>query len=129
LQILLIMSTNIAFLHGNLGKDPKIKTVGDKKVASFSIATTRSYKDKDGNKITDWHNILVWEKLAEFAEKYLSKGSEVIVSGEIQYRNYENKEGQKIYITEIICSRFDFIGKKDETKSAKEATPNEDLPF
>lgn len=105
---------------GNLGKDPEVKTVGEKKVAKFSIATTRRGKDKDGNKITDWHNVILWDKLAELAEKYLTKGSSVIIEGEVQYRNYENKEGVKVYMTEIVGNQMHFVGKK-ESESAPTA--------
>lgn len=111
------MSLNLTILHGNVGKEPEIKTVGEKKVAKFSLATTRRGKDKDGQKITDWHNLIVWDKLAELVEKYVHKGSEIVIEGQIQYRNYENKDGVKIYMTEIICHSLDFCGKKEAEKS------------
>jgi single-strand DNA-binding protein len=100
-------------IYGNLGKAPEVKTVGEKKVAKFSLATTRRGKDKDGNKITDWHSVILWDKLAELAEKYLTKGSSVIIEGEVQYRNYENKEGVKVYMTEIVGNQMHFVGKKE----------------
>jgi single-strand DNA-binding protein len=103
-------------IYGNLGKDPEVKTVGEKKVAKFSVATSRRGKDKDGNKITDWHNVILWDKLAELAEKYLTKGSSVIIEGEVQYRSYENKDGVKIYLTEIIANQMHFVGKKEPEK-------------
>jgi len=105
---------NKAILHGFVGKDPEIKKTGsDKKVGKFSFATTSFRKDKDGNKITDWHNIVVWEKLAELCEKYVKKGSELIIEGEISYRNYTDKDGVIKYFTEIICNSLEFCGKKE----------------
>jgi single-strand DNA-binding protein len=104
---------NKIIIYGNLGKDPEVKTVGEKKVAKFSVATTRRSKDKDGNKITDWHNVILWDKLAELSETYLKKGSSVIIEGELQYRNYENKEGVKVYMTEIVGNQMHFVGKKE----------------
>jgi single-strand DNA-binding protein len=103
-------------IYGNLGKIPEVKTVGEKKVAKFSLATTRRGKDRDGNKITDWHSVILWDKLAELTEKYLTKGSSVIIEGEVQYRNYENKEGQKVYMTEIVANQLHFVGKKESEK-------------
>lgn len=108
-------------LYGNLGKAPEIKTVGEKKIAKFSLATTRRGKDKDGNKITDWHRIILWEKLAELAEKYLTKGSSVIIEGEVQYGSYENKDGQTVYTTDVVGNQMHFVGKKEsDTPQAKD---------
>jgi single-strand DNA-binding protein len=115
-------------IYGNLGKDPEVKTVGEKKVAKFSVATSRRYKDKDGNKITDWHNVVLWDKLAELAEKYLTKGSSVSIEGEVQYRSYDNKDGQKVYITEISASQMHFVGKKEsEPQSTVRPMTKEDI--
>jgi len=100
-------------IFGNLGKDPEVKLVGEKKVAKFSVATTRRSKDKDGNKITDWHRIVLWDKLAELAEKYLNKGSSVIIEGEVQYGSYENKDGVTVYTTDIVGNQIHFVGKKE----------------
>jgi single-strand DNA-binding protein len=104
-------------LHGFTGKDPDVKTLDSgKKIAKFTIATTSFRKDKDGNKITDWHSIIAWEKLADLTEKYIKKGSELIVEGEISYRDYVDKDGVKKYFTEIICNGIEFCGKKEEAK-------------
>jgi single-strand DNA-binding protein len=107
---------NKATLHGFVGKDPEVKTVGENKVAKFSLATTSFRKDKDGNKITDWHNLIFWSKLADLSEKYVKKGTELIVEGEISYRDYTDKDGVKKYFTEIIGHSLEFCGKK-ETES------------
>lgn len=117
---------NKVILFGNIGKDPEIRTTeSGKKLAKFSLATQSFRKDKDGNKITDWHNIVVWDKLADLCEKYVKKGSAIIVEGEITYRNYENKEGQKVYMTEIICNNLHFTGKKEGQKEAEKPDNNE----
>jgi single-strand DNA-binding protein len=111
---------NKAILFGNIGGDPKITNLeSGKKVAKFSLATNKSYTNASGEKITEtqWHNIVLWNKLAELVEKYVKKGSSIIIEGEIVYRSYENKEGQTVYITEIIGNALHFAGsKKEETK-------------
>lgn len=106
--------------HGFTGKDPEIKTLeSGKKIAKFSIATTSFRKDKDGKKLTDWHNLIFFDKLAELCEKYVKKGSELIVEGEISYGSYTNKEDVVKYTTDIICHSLEFCGKK-ESGSAPE---------
>ena len=108
---------NKAILQGNVGKTPDINILpSGKKVAKFSLATRSYRKDSEGNNISEWHNIICWEKLADLVEKYVSKGSKLIIIGEIQYRNYENKEGQKVYMTEIICRELELLDKKPESK-------------
>lgn len=99
-------------LIGNLGKDPEIKEIdGGKKVARFSMATTESYKNEAGEKITEtsWHNIVAWNGLATIAERFLTKGKEVAVEGRISYRNWEDKDGNKKYFTEIILSQIHLL--------------------
>ncbi len=103
-------------LIGNLGQKPEIKTFGeDKKVAKFSIATSDYYIDNKGEKKeqTQWHNVVIWGKQADVVEKYLDKGMQVAVSGKITYRNYDDKDGNKKYITEIIASDFLMLDKKN----------------
>lgn len=107
--------------HGFVGKQLEIKTTeSGKKIAKFTLATQSYRKDSTGNKIADWHNIIAWEKLAELCEKYVRKGSELIIEGEITYRDYTDKEGVKKYFTEIICNGIEFCGKK-ETESVPAA--------
>ena len=99
-------------LIGNLGKDPEIRDLdGGRKVAKFSLATSESYRNDDGEKITDtsWHNVVAWNGLATIAERYLSKGREVAVEGRIAYRNYEDKDGVKKYFTEIILNQIHLL--------------------
>ena len=101
---------NIVILSGNVGKDPIIKTTQTgKKVANFSLATTYGSGDKA---TTDWHNIVVWEKQAEFVEKHIKKGTKVIVNGRISNRDYTDADGVKKYITEIVCNDVEFAGNK-----------------
>jgi single-strand DNA-binding protein len=102
-------------LIGNLGMDPEVKSFdGGRKLAKFSLATSQSYTNTQGERVKDtqWHNVIVWGKLAETAEKYLKKGSEVALEGKIVYRSYENKEGQNRYVTEIVTNDFLMMGKK-----------------
>jgi len=113
-QIKSAMTTlnNKVQLIGNLGKDPEIKEFDKgRKVAKFSLATTESYKNDSGERVTEtsWHNIVAWNGLATIAEKYLNKGREVAVEGRITYRNYEDKDGQKKYFTEIILSQIHLL--------------------
>ena len=117
---------NKCILHGFTGKDPEVRTLeGGKKIAKFSLATTSYRKDKDGNKITDWHNLIFWEKLAELCEKYVKKGSELIVEGEINYRDYIDKDGVKKYFTEIVCNSLEFCGKKEDSTESKPEAKDE----
>ena len=100
-------------LIGNLGQTPDIRTTeSGKKVAHFSIATNDTYRNTNGQKIskTTWHNVIAWGKLAEIAEKYLTKGREVAVSGKLVYRNYTDKTGVKRYVTEIVLSELLMLG-------------------
>ena len=111
------MSTlrNKVQLIGNLGNDPEIIALeSGRKLAKFSLATNESYKDVNGEKQTktDWHNIVAWGKTAEIIEKYVAKGKEVAVEGKLITRNYETKEGEKRYITEVVCNELLMLGSK-----------------
>ena len=95
---------NKVILVGNLGKDPEVKTISNGAlVATFSIATSESFTNKEGQKVdkTEWHNITLWRGLATVAEKYLKKGNKVYIEGKLRYRQYDDKDGIKRYITEI----------------------------
>ena len=109
---------NKVTLIGRLGKDPVLKHFSnDNAIAEFSVATDESYKNKEGQKVeqTEWHNVKIpTKKQAEIAEKYLKKGSLVYVEGKIRTRSYDDKDGNKKYVTEIICETFRMLdGKKD----------------
>lgn len=108
---------NKAILYGNVGKDPEVKVFGENKKAKFSLATQSFRKDESGNKITDWHNIVAWGKLADLSEKFIKKGSAIIVEGEIQYGSYTDKEGATKYFTEISASSIQLTGKKEDKPS------------
>jgi single-strand DNA-binding protein len=138
---------NKVILIGNLGKDPEIMRLesGVKK-ASFSLATTEVYRNKEGAKTehTEWHNIVLWRGLAEVAESYLKKGNTVYIEGRIRRRDYEDKEGQKKSIFEILGDSMTMLGgpKREgapegnppsviekESGSLDAGTPEDDLPF
>ena len=106
---------NSVQLIGRLGKDPEVKTFGDKKKAAFSIATSDTYKNSKGEKVEDtqWHNLVIWGKLADVADKYLKKGSEVAIEGKLVHRVYETDKGEKRYITEINVNDFVMLGTKN----------------
>jgi single-strand DNA-binding protein len=102
-------------LIGNLGANPEVKnTESGKKLAKFSIATSESYRNAKGDKITEtqWHTIIAWGKLADIAEKYLTKGSEIALEGKLVYRNYTDKDGGKKYFTEIQASEMLMLNSK-----------------
>jgi len=133
---------NKVILIGNLGKDPEIRSLeSGVKVASFSLATTESYKNKEGQRVeqTEWHNIVMWRGLAEVAEKYLKKGSQIFLEGKIRSRSWDDKEGNKKYTTEIIADTFTMLGAKKEGAPAPSIEPEptppvapgpeDDLPF
>lgn len=106
-------------LIGVLGKDPETTQFeSGKKRTTFSIATHEYYKNDSGDKvdITDWHNIVVWGKLAEFAQEYLSKGKKVAIEGKISTRSYEDKEGEKKYITEIQAGDVLILSPKEKVE-------------
>lgn len=106
---------NSVRLMGFLGNDPEVKTIGEKKkMARVSIATNDSYKNDKGEKIeeTQWHNLVLWDRLANLAESYLHKGSEVCIEGKLNSRSYVDKEGTKRYITEVIVHDVQMLGKK-----------------
>lgn len=110
---------NTANLIGNLGADPEIKKLDSgKKVGTFSVATTKVWKDGNDKRheSTQWHHVVVWEALADVAEKYLQKGKQVYVSGEIQYRSYEDKDGMKRFVTEIVCNNLMMLGKASDSR-------------
>ncbi len=105
-------------LIGNLGVAPEVKTVsGGKKMARFSMATNETYRNAKGEKVTEtqWHNIVAWGKVAELAEKYLDKGSEVVIEGKLITRNYTDKDGVKKYITEIQLNELLLLGEKSKS--------------
>ncbi len=139
------MSVNKAILIGNLGKDPDLRyTPAGKAVATFSLATSERWTNQEGQKQenTTWHNIVAWGKQAEVMKEYLHKGKQVYIEGRIQNRSYDDKEGNKKYISEVVVQNFTFLGSRDSsakgtTAASTEETapqtvpdaPEDDLPF
>jgi single-strand DNA-binding protein len=111
-------SVNKVILIGNLGKDPEVKhTPQGTPVAKFSLATNERYKDKDGNwqDRTEWHNIVVWQRLAEIAGEYLKKGGKVYIEGRLQTRSWDDKTtNQKKYMTEVVASDLVLLGGRGD---------------
>lgn len=142
------MSVNQVHLLGRVGKDAEVRMAGQNKVASFSVATGGKYKTKDGREVDDtaWHSIVAWRSLAEIAEKYIRKGSQVFVIGHLQYREYTDINGVKRNITEIVADKIELLGGQPQgsapqqsqaPKARPQSTPlppvedpqEDDLPF
>jgi single-strand DNA-binding protein len=116
---------NKVILLGNLGKDPVIRRLENgTPVATFSLATSETYKDKEGNKQTktEWHNIVIWRGLAEVAEKFLKKGDKVYIEGKLTSRSYE-QEGVTKYLTEIVGENMTLLSPKPTTGGGYNAPP------
>lgn len=141
------MSVNKVILLGNVGKDPEVRHLesGSMK-ASFTLATSDQYKNKSGEivKQTEWHNIVARRGLAEISDKYIKKGSQIYVEGKLTNRSYDDKDGVKRYICEIVADTIQLLGKKESQagestyeKPAEKESPKEentpkqedDLPF
>ena len=133
---------NKVILLGHLGKDPDVKKLDSgKSVANFSLATSEVYKNKEGEKVTntEWHNVVLWTPLAEIAESYLKKGSQVYIEGKISNRSYEDKNGVKKYISEVVGRDIRLLGRAPESsgnepssspsQETKESVQEDDLPF
>jgi single-strand DNA-binding protein len=110
------MSTlkNKVQLIGHVGQDPEIKTFdGGKKLAKLSIATNESYKNDKGEKVeeTQWHNLIAWGKTADIIEKYVVKGKEIAIEGKLTHKSYDDKNGEKRYVTEVVIDELLMLGK------------------
>ena len=142
------MSINKAILIGNLGKDPELRyTASGTAVASFSLATTERFKNRNGEQQerTEWHNIVAWGPLADICGKYLAKGRQVYIEGRIQSRSYDDRDGNKRYITEIVANEMKMLGRPGESggqgspqsqgdtssggNSGPTFNPDDDIPF
>lgn len=137
-------SINKVTLIGNLGKDPEVRyTSGGVAVASFSLATNERWKDQEGNfqERTQWHNIVAWSNLAEICGNYLKKGSKIYLEGRLQYRTYDDKNGIKRYVTEVVMNDLVMLDRKPSeegtaadidsggTQDQGPAEKDSDLPF
>jgi single-strand DNA-binding protein len=110
---------NKVILVGNLGRDPEVRsTTSGQQVATFSIATSRKWKDREGNRQeqTEWHNIVCWGRQAEVAGQYLTKGKQIYVEGRLQTRSWDDKQsGEKKYKTEVVCDNFQMLGSRGDS--------------
>ena len=136
-------SLNRALLIGNVGNDPEIRTLNNnEKVASFRLATTERYKDRNGDvkENTEWHQIVAWGKMADIVEKFVKKGSQLYVEGKITTRKWTDKDGNDRFTTEIRAEGIQILGKKETTATRQEVSPalkalkeeddpKDDLPF
>lgn len=117
------MSVNKAILVGNVGKDPEIRHLeGGISVARFTLATSETYKNKTGEMVTntEWHNIVAWRQLADVAEKFIKKGKQIYVEGKITNRQYDDKDGNKRYFTEIVADNIRLLGRKEDNDGSRE---------
>ena len=113
------MALNKAMLIGNVGKDPEVRHLeSGVPVVTISLATSERYKDRNGEvkEQTEWHNVVLWRQLAEFAEKYLRKGTQIYVEGKIRSRSWEDQSGQKRYTTEVVADVVRLLGRKSDNE-------------
>lgn len=114
------MSVNRVILIGNLGKDPEVKTTpSGAVVATFSLATNEHYNDKHGvlNTQTEWHNIVAWGRIAEICREYLHKGKQIYITGKIQTRTYEDRDGNRRQRTEIVVDELQMLGRAEQSRT------------
>lgn len=143
------MSINKVILIGNVGKDPEIRYLENgTPVTTITLATSEYYTNKNGERVsnTEWHNVVLWRNLAEIAQKYVKKGSQIFIEGKIRSRSWDDKDGNKKYITEIIADNMQLLGRKpDDSQSSAShepaksvvendsvsiaSEPTDDLPF
>src|SRR6476661_11027435 len=124
-EILMAKSVNKVILVGNLGKDPEVKyTPQGTAVAKVTVATSSSYKDKtsgEWQETTEWHNVVLWQRLAEIAGEYLKKGNKVYIEGRLQTRSWDDKtSGQKKYATDIVASDLILLGGRGESGGGRD---------
>ncbi|MBN1925205.1 MAG: single-stranded DNA-binding protein [Prolixibacteraceae bacterium] len=111
------MSVNKVILVGNVGKDAEVRHIDSGvAVATFPLATSETYTAKSGEKVTntEWHNVVAWRGLAEFAGKYITKGKQLFIEGRIRTRSYDDKDGVKRYTTEILADSIQMLGRKEQ---------------
>ncbi len=111
------MSVNKVILIGNVGKDPETRYLDESTaITKFPMATSETYKNKSGERVstTEWHNIVLWRGLAQVAEKYVKKGTQIYIEGRIKTRSYDDADGNKKYITEIVGDQMTLLGRKPE---------------
>ena len=120
------MSLNKAMLIGNVGRDPEVRYLegkdGNAKVATFTLATTERYRDRNGEtrENTEWHNIVAWRSTADVVERFVRKGTQVYIEGRIRTRSWDDQTGNKRYTTEIIADTLQLLGKKSDNPGAQQ---------
>ena len=117
------MSINSVTLYGRVGKDAEVRMAGQSKVATFSLCTGVKYKTSDGRELDDtaWHNIVAWRNLAELAEKYVRKGSPLLIVGHLTYREWTDNNGVKRNVTEIVADKIELCGGRPDSQSAPQS--------
>ncbi len=120
------MSVNKVILVGNVGKDPEVRYLdNDVAVANFSIATTeRGYTSRDGQTVpdrTEWHNVVAWRGLAKVVENYVKKGTQLFIEGKIRTRSYDDKDGNKRYVTEVYADNLQLLGRKSDNPGSMDS--------
>lgn len=121
------MSVNKAILVGYVGNDPEVRYLDSgTPVANFSIATSENYTNRAGEKVsqTEWHNVVLWRSLAEVAEKYVKKGTQVYIEGRIRTRSWDDRDGNKRYTTEIVADNMQLMGKRSDGGGEAPTTQN-----
>ena len=123
---------NKVILIGNLGKDPEVRYLDNGvAVANISLATSESYKNKEGERITqtEWHDVVLWRGLAEVAEKFLRKGSSVYIEGKLRTNKWVDKDENNRYKTEVLADKLTMLGKSNSQDNSVEKSSEDDLPF
>lgn len=123
---------NKVILIGRVGKDPETRSVNEKTVANITLATSKSYKNSTGERVTntEWHRLTAWSPIADIFEKYVKKGDQIAVEGEIQTRSYDDNEGVKRHVTEIIVRNLELLGgNKSDGKSETKHSDQDQFPF
>ena len=123
------MSLNKVMLIGNVGRDPEVRYLdgqnGNAKVATFTLATTERYRDRNGEtrENTEWHNIVTWRNTADVVEKYVRKGTQLYIEGRIRTRSWDDQSGNKRYTTEIIADILQLLGKRSDNPAQPSYAP------
>src|SRR4030042_858950 len=117
------MSVNKVILVGNVGADPEVRYIeSNTPVCNLRIATSETYKNRNGEKVTstEWHNVVLWRGLAEIAEKYVKKGSQLYIEGKIRTRSWDDRDGNKRYTTEVIADTMQMLGRRSEESQPRQ---------
>jgi single-strand DNA-binding protein len=120
------MSVNKVILVGNVGKDPETRYLDESTaITKFPMATSETYKNRQGERVsnTEWHNVVLWRGLAQVAEKYVKKGTQIYIEGRIKTRSYDDAEGNKKYITVIVGDQMQMLGRKPDDDGMQEGSP------